>query len=83
MSKQKSVINKDNQEDVIEYFTQELFHNTTVPQMLSMIEEQARNYSRAQILGDEMPESEKLKILQRMIEFNEREEKKQNEKQDN
>lgn len=73
MPKQKSVINKDNQEDVVEYFAQELFHNTTVPQMLAMIEEQARSYSKSQILGDEMPESEKLKVLQRMIEFNERE----------
>lgn len=80
MPKQKSVINKDNQEDVIEYFAQELFHNTTIPQMMAMLEEHARSYSRTQILGDEMPESEKLKIVQRMVEFNEREEKKQNEK---
>ena len=77
MPKTKSVINKENEEEVVEFFAQELFHNTTIPQMLAMLEEQARNYSKTQILGDEISESEKLKIVQRMIEFNERKEKEQ------
>jgi len=75
MPKTKSVINKDNEEDVIHFFAQELFHNTTIPQMLAMLEDQAHHYAKSQLLGDEMPESEKLKILQRMIEFNERQAK--------
>jgi hypothetical protein len=69
-------INAENQESLINYFAEELFHNTTIPQMLGMVKDQALNYAHSQITGNQMPESEKIKILERMIEFNKREENK-------
>ena len=72
---EKLTINAENEESLINYFAEELFHNTTIPQMLGMVKDQAFNYAQSQITGDQMPESEKIKILERMIEFNERQQK--------
>lgn len=69
---QKLTVNSENQESLINYFAEELFHNTTIPQMLGMVRDQAFNYARSQITGDQMPESEKVKILERMIDFEKR-----------
>jgi len=48
--------------------------------MLNLIQKEAFEYSKSQLTGDEMPESEKLNILKRMIErkqkISEEEEKK-------
>jgi len=66
--KNKSCISKDNEEEVIHYFASEIFEHTTLPQMLNLVQNEAYNYAKSQITGDEMPESEKLNITKRMIE---------------
>ena len=76
----KSCITPDNEEEVVHYFASEIFEHTTLPQMLNLIQKEAFEYSKSQLTGDEMPESEKLNILKRMIErkqkISEKEEKK-------
>ena len=76
----KSCITPDNEEEVVHYFASEIFEHTTLPQMLNLIQKEAFEYSKSQLTGDEMPESEKLNILKRMIErkqkISEEEEKK-------
>lgn len=66
--KNKSCISKDNEEEVTHFFASEIFEHTTLPQMLNFVQNEAYNYAKSQITGDEMPESEKLNLVKRMIE---------------
>lgn len=81
----KSCITPDNEEEVVHYFASEIFEHTTLPQMFNLIQKEAFEYSKSQLTGDEMPESEKLNILKRMIErkqkISEEEEKKNKSKE--
>lgn len=72
MSKSKnktSKITKDNEDQIVDFYARELFDNTTLPQMLSIVQSEAMKYADGRIKGDKMPESEKLEILKRMLDF--------------
>lgn len=72
MTKNKSKkfkISKDEQQQLIEYFAMELFDRTTLPQMLDLVQREAFNYAKSQIEGDDMPDDEKQKVLDRKIAF--------------
>lgn len=78
MKKEKTKQNKkfnlkgEELEEFIQFFAFELFQNTTLPQMLNMVQEQAFKYAKDSIEGESMPESEKLNILKRKIEFDQK-----------
>lgn len=79
----KSTITKENEDKIISFYARELFDNTTLPQMLSIVQNEALKYAEEQIKGDKMPESNKLDILKRMLDFEKQVaemEEKQNEK---
>ena len=80
---EKSTITKENEDKIISFYARELFDNTTLPQMLSIVQNEALKYAEEQIKGDKMPESNKLDILKRMLDFEKQVaemEEKQNEK---
>lgn len=64
-----SKITKDNEDQIIDFYARELFDNTTLPQMLSIVQSEALKYADGRIKGDKMPESEKLDVLTRMLDF--------------
>ena len=70
--KEKNPINDENRDKLIDYFAFELFEQTTLPQMLNLVQNETRILAKSQIEGDTMPESEKIAIFDRMVKYDER-----------